>query len=161
MLFNVYNEEKPAGFFINEPDGLYRAILDADWILYLLLPLLLLIVVFGLMYLWRLHEIPKHRAEHKKMIQAELVSALTILGLFEHWVWAIALFIAYTNWDSVEEFFVNILRRSRETEPTVVQETSSASNVAPPTQQAVVQEPSSASSAPQTQKTANQEGEAS
>ena len=95
------------------------------------------------------------------MIQAELVSALTILGLFEHWVWAIALFIAYTNWDSVEEFFVNILRRSREIEPTVVQETSSASNVAPPTQQAVVQEPSSASSAPQTQKTANQEGEAS
>jgi hypothetical protein len=160
MLFNVYNEEKPEGFFINEPDGLYRAILDADWILYLLLPLLLLIVVLGLMYFWHLHEIPKHRAEHKKMIQAELVSALTILGLFEHWVWAIALFIAYTNWDSVEEFFVNILRRSREIEPVVVQEPSSASN-APQTQQAVVQEPSSDSSAPQTQKTANQEGETS
>ena len=95
------------------------------------------------------------------MIQAELVSALTVLGLFEHWVWAIALFIAYTNWDSVEEFFVNILRRSREIEPAVVQEPSSASNVATPTQQAVVQEPSSAPSAPQTQKTANQEGEAS
>ncbi|TDR30764.1 hypothetical protein [Hydromonas duriensis] len=142
MLFHVYNEEKPAGFFIHEPDGLYRAILDADWILYLLLPLLLLVAIFALMYLWRLHEIPKHKAEHKKMIQAELVSALTILGLFEHWVWAVALFIAYTNWNSVEEFFVNVLRRSREIEPIAAQE-------------------NAASNAPQSPQTASPEGEAS
>jgi hypothetical protein len=47
------------------------------------------------------------------MRQAELVSALTLLGLFEHWVWAVALFIAYTDWVGVEEFWITVLRRSR------------------------------------------------
>lgn len=113
MLFHVFDEAKPAGYFLHEPTGSYRSILDADWFLYILLPALLIVIVAVLMLLWHLHEIPKHKADHKKMRQAELVSALTILGLFEHWVWPIALFIAYTDWDAVEEFFVRVLRRSR------------------------------------------------
>jgi hypothetical protein len=58
---------------------------------------------------------PKHKADQKKMRQAELVSALTILGLFEHWVWAVALFIAYTDWAAVEDFLVRVLRRAQAT----------------------------------------------
>ncbi|GHA75335.1 hypothetical protein GCM10009007_15600 [Formosimonas limnophila] len=117
MLFHVYKEEKPEGFFLNEPQGLYKYLLDADWIMYLLLPLLLLIIIILLMYLWRLHELPQHRAQQKKLAQAELVSALTILGLFQHWVWAVALFIAYTNWENVENLFVRILRRAHTDQP--------------------------------------------
>jgi uncharacterized protein YqcC (DUF446 family) len=113
MIFHVYSEPKPEGYYVNEPFGIYRTILDADWLLYILLPFLLVIVVAGLMLAWRVHEIPAHKADHKKMRQAELVSALTLLGLFQHWVWAVALFLAYVDWNEFEEFVVRILRRSR------------------------------------------------
>lgn len=114
MLFHVYDDPKPQGYFINEPEGFYRTMLDADWVMYILLPGLLIAIVVALMYAWRLHEIPKHKAQRKKMRQAELVSALTILGLFVHWVWAVALFIAYMDWDAVEDWVLNIVRRSRD-----------------------------------------------
>jgi hypothetical protein len=113
MLFHVYDEAKPDGYFLHEPFGLYRYILDADWFLYILLPILLIVVIGVLMLVWHLHETPKHKADQKKMRQAELVSALTILGLFEHWVWAVALFIAYTDWSAVEDFLVRVLRRAQ------------------------------------------------
>lgn len=118
MMFHVYSEPKPEGYFVNEPFGIYRTILDADWLLYILLPLLLAIVVGVLMLGWRVHEIPAHKADHKKMRQTELVSALTLLGLLEHWVWAVALFLAYVDWQGVEDFLVNILRKARTPEPT-------------------------------------------
>lgn len=113
MLFHVYVEDRPEGFYSTEPFGLYRTLLDADWFLWVLAILLPVIVVGLLMLAWRLHEIPTHKAHGKKMRQAELVTALTLLGLFEHWVWAVALFVAYTDWDAVEDFIVRILRRSR------------------------------------------------
>jgi hypothetical protein len=116
MLFHVYADPKPEGYFepTTEPFGIYRQILDADWLLYILLPLLLAIVVALLMLAWRVHEIPAHKADHKKMRQAELVSALTLLGLLEHWVWAVALFIAYMDWQATEDWLVSILSRSRQ-----------------------------------------------
>jgi hypothetical protein len=113
MLFHVYDDPKPEGYYVNEPFGIYRTILDADWLLYILLPLLLLIVVGLLMLAWHVHEIPKHKADKKNMRQAELVSALTLLGLFQHWVWAIALFIAFLDWDAAEDRLVSLLRRVR------------------------------------------------
>jgi hypothetical protein len=114
MLFHVYDAPKPAGYFINEPQGFYRNTLDADWVMYLLLPGLLIAVIVGLMYAWHLHELPKHKAERKKMRQAELVSALTLLGLFVPWVWAVALFIAYMDWDAVDDWVLSIARRARD-----------------------------------------------
>jgi uncharacterized protein YqcC (DUF446 family) len=116
MMFHVYTDPKPEGYFVNEPFGIYRTILDADWLLYILLPLLLIIVVAVLMIGWRIHEIPTHKANHKLMRQTELVTALTLLGLFMHEIWAIALFIAYMDWNAFEDFIVRILRRSREPE---------------------------------------------
>lgn len=113
MLFHVYSEPKPDGYYVNEPFGIYRTILDADWLLWILLPLLLTILVIGLMVAWRIHEIPSHKAAHKNMRQAQLVSALTLLGLFEHWVWAVALFLAFVDWDAAEDWLVRVLRRSR------------------------------------------------
>lgn len=113
MMFHVYAEPKPEGYFVNEPFGIYRTVLDADWLLYLLLPFLLIALVAILMLAWRIHEIPKHKADHKKMRQVELVSALTLLGLFMHEIWALALFLAYMDWNAFEDFVVRILRRSR------------------------------------------------
>lgn len=120
MMFHVYTDPKPEGYFVNEPFGIYRTILDADWLLYILLPLLLVIVVAVLMIGWRIHEIPAHKANHKLMRQTELVTALTLLGLFMHEIWAIALFIAYMDWNAFEDFIVRILRRSREPEHAAV-----------------------------------------
>ena len=113
MMFHVYTDPKPEGYFVNEPFGIYRTILDADWLLYILLPLLLVLLVGGLMLAWRIHEIPSHKASHKNMRQVELVTALTLLGLFMHEIWAIALFMAYMDWYAVEDFLVRVLRRSR------------------------------------------------
>ena len=112
-MFHVYSEPKPEGYYVNEPFGIYRTILDDDWLLYILLPFLLIILVGLLMLAWRVHEIPSHKADHKKMRQAELVTALTLLGLFMHEIWAVALFIAYMDWNAFEDFMVRILRRSR------------------------------------------------
>lgn len=113
MLFHVYDDPKPEGYYVNEPFGIYRTILDSDVLVAILLPLLLAIVVGVLMLAWRIHEIPAHKADKKKSRQAELVSALTLLGLLEHWVWAVALFFAYVDWDSAEDWLVRIMRRSR------------------------------------------------
>lgn len=113
MLFHVYDDPRPEGFYSTEPFGIYRTILDADWPLQILLPILLAIVVGLLMLAWRIHEIPTHKAHGKKSRQAELVTALTLLGLFEHWVWAVALFFAYMDWQVVEDALVRILRHSR------------------------------------------------
>lgn len=112
-MFHVYADPKPEGYFVNEPFGIYREVLDADWLLYILLPALLIGVVAILMVAWRIHEIPTHKANHKNMRQAELVTALTLLGLFMHEIWAIALFMAYMDWNAFEDFMVRILRRSR------------------------------------------------
>jgi uncharacterized protein YqcC (DUF446 family) len=131
MIFHVYSEPKPEGYYVNEPFGIYRTILDADWLLYILLPFLLLIVVALLMLAWRIHEIPAHKADHKKMRQAELVSALTLLGLFQHWVWAVALFLAYVDWNEFEEFVVRILRRSRTPEAAVTSSSATAPEIPP------------------------------
>jgi hypothetical protein len=144
MLFHVYADPRPEGYFVNEPFGIYRSVLDADWLLYILLPLLLILVVAGLMLAWRLHELPAHKADHKKMRQAELVSALTLLGLFLHWVWALALFLAYVDWTAFEDFVVNILRRSR------IQETAdnASSAVAPAMPSAAGPLPAASTGAP-------------
>jgi hypothetical protein len=111
-LFHVYDDPKPDGYYSQAPDGIYLSLLDADWILYILLPLLLIIIIWVLMTAWHLHELPAHRANHKKMRQAELVSALTLLGLFMHWVWAVALFFAYFDWEELENTLVRILRKA-------------------------------------------------
>ena len=113
MIFHVYDEPVPKGYYSVEPFDLYRKILDADWLLYILLPLLALVIVALLMLAWRVHEIPSHKADHKKMRQMELVSALTLLGLFQHWVWAVALFIAYMDWQATEDWLVGVLRRAK------------------------------------------------
>lgn len=113
MLFHVYDDPKPEGYYSVEPHDLYRAVLDADWPVQIVLPLLLAIVVGLLMLAWRIHEIPTHKAHGKKSRQAELVTALTLLGLLEHWVWAVALFFAYMDWQVLEDSMVRILRHSR------------------------------------------------
>lgn len=114
MLFHVYDEPKPEGYYSTQPVDLYRTLLDADWPMYLLLPMLLIGIIVLLMLAWHVHEIPTHKAQKKKMRQAELVSALTLLGLFQHWVWAVALFFAYMDWDQFEDSLARILKRARE-----------------------------------------------
>ena len=52
MLFHVYDDPKPEGYYLFEPEGIYRTILDADWLLYLLLPLLLVLLAGGIAATW-------------------------------------------------------------------------------------------------------------
>jgi hypothetical protein len=126
MIFHVYDDPKPEGYYSVEPHDLYRMILDADWPLQILLPLLLAIIVALLMLAWHVHEIPTHKAHGKQSRQAELVTALTLLGLFQHWVWAVALFFAYMDWQVIEDTLVRILRQSRLSPDELVRERAQA-----------------------------------
>ena len=47
------------------------------------------------------------------MLPPARVSALTLLGLFQHWVWAIAVFIAFMDWQAAEDWLVQVLSRGR------------------------------------------------
>lgn len=49
---------------------------------------------------WKVHELPIHKAKEKnKYHQIELVTILTWIGFFAHWVWVIAVFIAFIDVD--------------------------------------------------------------
>ena len=51
----------------------------------------------ALYYFWKFHEIPLHEAERKNHPQMALVATLTWVGFFWHWVWVLAIIIAYLD----------------------------------------------------------------
>lgn len=70
--------------------------------------------IFGSLFLfWRLHEMPVHKAKEKnKYKQIELVTVLTWIGFVAHWVWVIAVFIAFIDFDkliaSVKQIWLDV-----------------------------------------------------
>ncbi|WP_406610696.1 MFS transporter [Agarivorans sp. JK6] len=46
---------------------------------------------------WKIHELPVHKAHSKKHQQIGLISALTWIGFIWHWVWVIAVIIAFVD----------------------------------------------------------------
>lgn len=46
---------------------------------------------------WKIHELPIHKASTKQHHQIGLITALTWIGFVWHWVWVIAVFIAFVD----------------------------------------------------------------
>lgn len=52
--------------------------------------------IFGF---WKLHELPIHKAHTTKHQQIGLITALTWIGFIWHWVWVVAMIIAFVDGD--------------------------------------------------------------
>ncbi|PSV20443.1 MFS transporter [Photobacterium kishitanii] len=46
---------------------------------------------------WKIHELPIHKASTKEHHQIGLITALTWIGFVWHWVWVIAVIIAFVD----------------------------------------------------------------
>ncbi|UXI04455.1 MFS transporter [Photobacterium sp. TY1-4] len=46
---------------------------------------------------WRIHELPIQKAHHKEHHQLGLITALTWIGFIWHWVWVVAVVIAFVD----------------------------------------------------------------
>ena len=51
-------------------------------------------VIYGF---WRIHELPISKAHSKEHHQIGLITALTWIGFIWHWVWVLAVIIAFTD----------------------------------------------------------------
>ncbi|OBU18011.1 MFS transporter [Photobacterium aquimaris] len=46
---------------------------------------------------WKIHELPIHKASTKEHHQIGLITALTWIGFVWHWVWVLAVIIAFVD----------------------------------------------------------------
>ncbi|MEH6534223.1 MAG: MFS transporter [Photobacterium frigidiphilum] len=46
---------------------------------------------------WKIHELPIHKASSKEHHQIGLITALTWIGFIWHWVWVVAVIIAFVD----------------------------------------------------------------
>ncbi|MCK6263459.1 MFS transporter [Vibrio sp. ZSDE26] len=54
--------------------------------------------IFGALYgFWKFHELPIHHADKKQHGQMALVTILTWIGFIWHWVWVLAVIIAFVD----------------------------------------------------------------
>ncbi|MDH6017464.1 MFS transporter [Vibrio splendidus] len=54
-------------------------------------------VLSALYAFWKFHELPIHHADKKKHGQMGLVTILTWIGFIWHWVWVLAVIIAFVD----------------------------------------------------------------
>ncbi|MDA9556307.1 MFS transporter [Vibrio sp.] len=50
---------------------------------------------------WRVHELPVHHAKKKESRQIALISILTWIGFLMHWVWVLAVIVAFVDFDKL------------------------------------------------------------
>lgn len=63
-------------------------------------------VAFSLWVFWKVHELPIHKAKtSNRFHQIELVTILTWIGFIAHWVWVIAVVIAFIDFEKVVKNF--------------------------------------------------------
>ncbi|OCH13698.1 MULTISPECIES: MFS transporter [unclassified Aliivibrio] len=66
--------------------------------LHVVATIVLIGTVFGALYgFWKFHELPIHHADKKKHGQMALVTTLTWIGFIWHWVWVLAVIIAFID----------------------------------------------------------------
>ncbi|EEW07546.1 Permease of the major facilitator superfamily [Vibrio mimicus VM603] len=56
-------------------------------------------VAAGVYGFWKLHEIPINKAHSKDHHQIGLITALTWIGFLWHWVWVVAVILAFVDMD--------------------------------------------------------------
>lgn len=79
---------------------------------------------------WRIHELPIQKAHTKEHHQIGLITALTWIGFVWHWVWVIAVFIAFVDGEQALRRIRDIWKGNDEGEIEVHRQCHSASEVA-------------------------------
>ena len=72
---------------------------------------------------WRVHELPINKAHSKEHQQLGLITALTWIGFLWHWVWVLAVILAFVD---MEKAIINL--RDTWKAPATPKETSNADN---------------------------------
>ncbi|WP_375748558.1 MFS transporter [Vibrio sp. HN007] len=78
----------------------------ADTALHVVAGIVLLSTVGGAIYgVWRLHELPISKAHNQNHHQIGLITVLTWIGFVWHWVWVLAVIIAFAD---IEKMIVRL-----------------------------------------------------
>ncbi|RTR39834.1 MFS transporter [Shewanella canadensis] len=57
-------------------------------------------IVLAAIGFWKIHELPMDKAHKSEHRQLGLITVLTWIGFIWHWVWVIAVIIAFTDFES-------------------------------------------------------------
>ncbi|WP_028116316.1 MFS transporter [Ferrimonas senticii] len=71
---------------------------SADTVLHVAATVMMVAVVGAALYgFWKLHEMPLHHAKKNEHRQLALITVLTWIGFIWHWVWVLAVIIAFID----------------------------------------------------------------
>lgn len=96
----------------------------ADTVLHVVAGVVLVATIAAACYgFWRVHELPINKAHSKEHQQLGLITALTWIGFLWHWVWVLAVILAFVD---MEKAIINL--RDTWKAPATLKETSNADN---------------------------------
>ncbi|TKB54319.1 MFS transporter [Ferrimonas aestuarii] len=73
---------------------------SADLVLHGVAAVVMVATVAGALYgFWRLHELPISKAHSRAHNQTGLITVLTWIGFVWHWVWVLAVIVAFVDGD--------------------------------------------------------------
>ncbi|MGF1735057.1 MFS transporter [Photobacterium satsumensis] len=67
---------------------------------------------------WRIHELPIQKAHKSEHHQLGLITALTWIGFIWHWVWVVAVIIAFVDGEQALRHIRDIWKEKETPEPT-------------------------------------------
>ncbi|MGR5179130.1 MFS transporter [Vibrio parahaemolyticus] len=71
---------------------------SADTVLHVTAGIILISTIAAALYgFWKLHELPIQKANRNEHHQIGLITALTWIGFIWHWVWVLAIIIAFLD----------------------------------------------------------------
>ncbi|WP_295891852.1 MFS transporter [uncultured Vibrio sp.] len=71
---------------------------SADTAIHIVAGLVLVVTIASVLFgFWKFHELPINRAHRKKHHQIGLITALTWIGFIWHWVWVLAVIVAFVD----------------------------------------------------------------
>ena len=69
-----------------------------DTVLHVVATVILIVTIGATLYgIWKFHELPINKAHSKEHHQIGLITALTWIGFIWHWVWVVAVMLAFID----------------------------------------------------------------
>lgn len=108
---SINSKDIEMSLFTNTPNETMMLLLNSEYFSGYLFAVTITFVCFVCYLFWQLHEIAVHKEQNNKSIHIQLVSALSLCGLFIHkaW-WVFAVIIAFANWKYISASLSQIIR---------------------------------------------------
>lgn len=71
---------------------------------------------------WKIHDLPINKAHKEQHHQVALITALTWIGFFLHWVWVVAVIVAFVDGEKALRHIRDVWREEKPNEPTMLEE---------------------------------------